>query len=297
MNVLNYCIDKGFIKDYPHWIKDNCHYLCIMGSTAYGVSNDMSDVDVYGFCIPPKEYLFPHLVGEIEGFGQKAPRFDQFQMHHVKDTDKNREYDFSVYNITKYFDLTMGCNPNMVDSIFVPANCILHITSVGQIVRDNRHEFLNKKAYHTYKGYAFAQMSKIENGANRSNPKRKETVDKFGYDVKFAYHLVRLMNQAEQILTEHDLDLQRNNEELKAIRRGEVPLDELKAKFFEKEKNLETVYTNSTLRHSPDVAKIKQILVNCLEHHYGSLEKAVVVEKNYSQMGEEIRKVLKSYGV
>jgi uncharacterized protein len=38
--------------------------------------------------------------------------------------------------------------------------------------------------------------------------KRREIIDKYGYDEKFAYHVVRLLNEAEQILTENDLDLQ-----------------------------------------------------------------------------------------
>ena len=51
----------------PKWLGGNVHYLTIMGSVAYGVSADTSDVDVYGFCIPPKEVIFPHLAGEILG--------------------------------------------------------------------------------------------------------------------------------------------------------------------------------------------------------------------------------------
>jgi hypothetical protein len=53
----------------PKFLADNMHYMCVMGSTAYGVSTDNSDQDIYGFCIPPKEDVFPHLRGEIMGFG------------------------------------------------------------------------------------------------------------------------------------------------------------------------------------------------------------------------------------
>ena len=50
---------------------------------------------------------------------------------------------------------------------------------------------------------------------------RQKIIEEFGYDVKFAYHVVRLLNEVEQILVEEDLDLARNKEQLKAIRRGE----------------------------------------------------------------------------
>ena len=32
----------------------------IMGSKAYGVSQDDSDVDIYAVCMPPKTMVFPH---------------------------------------------------------------------------------------------------------------------------------------------------------------------------------------------------------------------------------------------
>lgn len=54
----------------------NVHYETIMGSVAYGVSSDTSDMDVYGFAIPPKDDVFPHLRGEILCFGKQHKRFE-----------------------------------------------------------------------------------------------------------------------------------------------------------------------------------------------------------------------------
>ena len=55
----------------PNFLKNNVHYECAMGSTAYGCSTDHSDIDIYGFCIPPKDVIFPHLKGIIQGYGRK----------------------------------------------------------------------------------------------------------------------------------------------------------------------------------------------------------------------------------
>ncbi len=46
-----------------HWLPRNMHYITMMGSVAYGVSSDTSDVDVYSFCIPPLEELFSASTG------------------------------------------------------------------------------------------------------------------------------------------------------------------------------------------------------------------------------------------
>lgn len=158
------------IKDYPKWLPANIHYETIMGSQAYGVSRDSSDCDVYGWCLPPIDLIFPHRSGHIEGFGPPAPRFDQFIAHHVKDAAGN-EYDITIYNVVKYLQLVMENNPNMIDSIFTPYNCVTHCTTVGSMLRDERKHFLHKGAYHKFKGYAYAQMHKIRTADVNAKPR------------------------------------------------------------------------------------------------------------------------------
>ena len=64
--------------------------LVAMGSQAYGVAKENSDTDVYGFAIPHKDMMFPHLKGEIFGFGTQTQRFEVWQEHRVYD---NPEFD------------------------------------------------------------------------------------------------------------------------------------------------------------------------------------------------------------
>ena len=101
-------------------------------------------------------------------------------------------------------------------------------------------------------------------------------VAQHGFDTKFGYHVVRLIVEVEQILMEGDINLQRNNDQLKAIRRGEWTEDRLRTWFSEKESHLERLYSESTLRPVPDEEGIKVLLMQCLEEHYGSLKGCVV---------------------
>lgn len=268
---------RGLIKP-PKWLSQNIHYETMMGSVAYGVSSDTSDMDIYGFCIPTKELVFPHLAGEIMGFGRQHERFEQYQEHHVIDNDslggKGRSHDFAIFSIVKYFQLAMENNPNMIDSLFTPEFCVLHITKIGTMVRENRKLFLHKGSWHKFKGYAYSQLHKMTTKDPKG--KRQELREQFGFDVKFAYHVVRLLYEVEQILVEGDIDLQRHREHLKSIRRGEITEKEIRDWASEKEKGLEKIYETSNLQHSPDEAKIKILLMSCLEEHYGSLEKCIV---------------------
>jgi predicted nucleotidyltransferase len=264
-----------------------------MGSDAYGVSSDSSDIDIYGFCVPQKHMLFPHLNVEVSGFGRQIQRFEVWQQHHVQANEKM--YDFSIYGIVKYFQLLMDNNPNMIDSLFTPRRCVLHSTQIGEHVREHRRDFLHKGAWHRYKGYAYAQMSKISNKVNATNPKRAADIERFGYDVKFAYHVVRLLCQVEQIMVEGDLDLERNREQLKAIRRGEWSIEQLQDYFTAKEKALEETYATSKLPHGPDEEHLKAILLECLEMQYGNLDDAVARNPSIDRLLDDLRTLVDRY--
>lgn len=306
------------IPDAPRHMYNNVHYECIMGSVAYGVSDETSDVDVYGFSMPPKDILFPYDYGNLFNFGKKPKNFEQFQKHHIIDTRHDKEYDISIYNIVRYFQLCMENNPNMIDSLFVPLRCVLHATSIGQHVREHRHEFLSKRVWHTFKGYAYSQLHKmktkyvnewvdlckknqwdlyisredidkhwstsnqsralellkmIEHKGKRS--KRLPMIAEHGYDTKFAYHLIRLADECEQLLETGTMDLTQNREQLKSIRRGEWTMDQIIELFDKKILHLEDLYRTSKLPYSPNEDKIRRILMECIEMHYGSVNNSI----------------------
>ncbi len=290
-------LNKKNLITAPNFVVSNTHYMVLMGSVAYGVSTDTSDQDIYGFCIPSKDVVFPHLDGEIIGFGKQKQRFEQWQQAHIKDGIE--EYDFTIYSIVKYFNLCMENNPNMVDSLFVPQNYILHSTYVGNLVRESRKKFLHKGMWHKFKGYAYSMLKKAKEKNPDSGTKRRELIEKYGFDTKYCYHLVRLLSQAEQMLIEGDLDLQEvgRREYMKAIRRGDVSLEDIERWAADKEKDLEKLYHSSSLPWGPDENYIKQLLMNCLEHHYGSLENCVMIKNKEELALKEIKLVLEKYKV
>ena len=103
------------------------------------------------------------------------------------------------------------------------------------------------------------------------------------------------MLQCEQILVEHDLDIERNSEILKSIRRGEWTLTQFDEWFTTKEKNLETVCANSTLREGPDELRLKELLIESLEMHYGTITTGVKRETGVDQLVCELQTVLDRY--
>ena len=175
---LNWLISKEALPkgSFPQWLQKQTHYEVCTGSIAYGCNTDASDFDVYGFCTPPKTDIFPHLDNKLHGFDSVQP-FGQWQLHHIK--FQKKEYDFTIYSIVKYFKLLMDNNPNIIDSIYVPADCLLHCTPMAAHVRQNRDLFLSKKGFHKFTGYLHSQLAKLD---RKPVGKRKERVQAQGFD-------------------------------------------------------------------------------------------------------------------
>ena len=180
----------------------------------------------------------------------------------------------------------------MIDSLFVPIRCITHITKIGNMIRDARKDFLHKGSWHKFKGYAYSQLHKMDIKNPKEGTKRHKLVQEHGYDTKFAYHVPRLLGEVEQILAEGDIDLERNREQLKSIRRGEWSIDDIKDLFQRKEKDLEKLYHDSPLPYGPNEEKIKQLLLDCLEEYFGRLDKCVVNPDAATQAISDIQKII-----
>lgn len=263
--------ERELISPPKFLVKEGCvHYETEVGSVAYGVAQSSSDVDIYGFCIPPKEMIFTHLRGDIPGFGRQKKNFEQFQQHGIRDGEE-LVWDLTVYSIVRYFGLCMENNPNMLESLFTPKSCIRYASPIARRIREQRNLFLHKGAWHKFRGFAYSQIHKMKN--KEPEGKRVALVEKFGFDVKFAYHAVRLMDEAEQILTRGDLDLQAGKDRLIEIRSGEWTQEQVESYFEQKEKELDVLYEQTKLiPHSPDEAAIKELLLESFEEAWGSLD-------------------------
>ena len=288
---------RGLISPRNDVLSNTC-YETVVGSVAYGVADDLSDYDINGFYIPAADCLFPHLRGHLMGF-DKDPTTKAlmkcYQDHHIWDQDacggKGREYDLNIYSITQYIKLCMDNNPNMVDTLYTPEECVLHSTDISDMVRDRRDMFLHKKCWAKYAGYSMQQLHKMNGKNPEEGSKRWKLRERYGYDVKYAYHLVRLLLEAEMILDEHCIDIRRHREHLKAIRRGDVTEEDVLAWACNKRLHLEKRFEASTLRAHPDREAIKQLLIDCLETHYGTLSALQTVKNEANAERAAMREI------
>lgn len=121
----------------------------VWGSHAYGTATHESDQDMIGvFIVEPKHYL---TLGDT--------------ISQVADAKNDIRY----YSLRNYCDLAANANPNMLDSLFLPDDCILSSTPCWQMLIEKRSLFLSKLAANSYCEYAMSQIKKARGLNKRIN--------------------------------------------------------------------------------------------------------------------------------
>mgnify|MGYP002622158472 CR=1 FL=1 len=145
-NFLN-STDYNFLREDERLGK-NISYLTISGSIAYGTNIATSDIDVRGFAV---ESMNTILTGK---------NFEQVE---------DLKTDTVIYGLRKFFKICAACNPNAIEMLGTKPEHILYIDDIGRKVRDNVENFLSKRAYATFVGYATAQLRRLQNALARDS--------------------------------------------------------------------------------------------------------------------------------
>lgn len=117
-------------------------FSCVAGSHAYGTFTPESDKDIRGIYInPDHDYL------------------GLFEPQNQISDEKN---DITYYSTKRFFELAMTANPNIIELLYIPEDCVSIKTELMQKIIDNRDMFISKKCYYSHSGYAYAQIKKAK---------------------------------------------------------------------------------------------------------------------------------------
>lgn len=112
------------------------------------------------------------------------------------------------------------------------------------------------------------EWDQFQNWRKTRNPARSALEEKYGYDTKHAYHLVRLIRMCREVLTTGKVIVKRpDREELLAIRNGAWTYEQL-IDFAEREdKALNELYQSSeVLPKIPNKEKLDQLCIKLVEN-------------------------------
>lgn len=217
------------------------------GSHLYGTDVPTSDVDTRGVFVPTKEYYlgFLKVVEQVE----------------------DKKTDTVYYDLRKFLKLALNSNPTMLELLFVPHENVLHFRPEWYRLMSWREKFLSKKVKHTFLGYAHSQFQRMVGTGKGKNVTRQALMDEFGYDTKFAMHIIRLLKEGEELLTTGYLTFPRPEVNLlRDVREGKYTLDEVKEMVRDMESKFDDFEKMSLLPHSPDKVFVDELCVELAEN-------------------------------
>ena len=138
--------------DYK-WLKESnlILYEVISGSIAYGTNLPTSDEDRRYVYILPIDYI---LSGNI--------------VEQVND-DTN---DVVGYEIGRFLNLISSANPNLLELLNMPEDCIVYKNPIFDLILDNKSKFLTKKCKNSFAGYGHAKGPDRSQGLSCGGPIR-----------------------------------------------------------------------------------------------------------------------------
>jgi hypothetical protein len=206
-------------------------YRCVVGSQAYGLAHEASDVDRRGIYLPPADL--------------------HWSLYGVPGQLEDKATDEVYWEMQKFLKLALKANPNILECLYTPI--VEHVHPIAQKLLDMRELFLSKLVYQTYNRYVLSQFKKL----NRKFDKTGEI------NTKHAMHLIRLLISGITILDEGfvPVDVDRWRDRLLGIKDGEIPWGEVDAWRLELHKDFDDVFEATDLPDRPNYERANAYLV------------------------------------
>ncbi len=175
--------------------------------------NGIDDTDYMLVVCPPERYVLG---------------LQKFETH----THQADGLDVVIYEWGKYVKLLLRSNPNVVGTLWLEdEDWYATERSPFQPLREARQELTSMRLVDAFLGYAEGQLYKMSHHAHQGymGDKRKRLVERWGFDVKNAAHLIRLLRMCAEFMEEAEIRVRRPDAaDLIAIKRGEWSLERVK---------------------------------------------------------------------
>ena len=120
-------------------------FLMIRGSQAYGTALPTSDIDYSG--------VYIQSMNDILG-------------NQYKEQINDDKGDIVMYELRRFLELFASNNPNILEMLYAPEDCILYKHEAFDIILQQKDKFISKTCAKSFGGYAIAQIKKAK-GLNK----------------------------------------------------------------------------------------------------------------------------------
>lgn len=238
---------------------------CLVGSTAHGlnVSDTLDDRDEMGVLLEP--------LNRTIGFSE----FEQFIYRSAAEREHKHDarsmagdLDLVLYSLRKFCRLALHGNPTVLMLLFSKP---LQADARGYHLQELAPAFASREAGKRFLGYLTAQKQRLVGERGQKDVKRPELEAKYGFDTKYAMHMLRLGMQGVEYLQTGRLSLPMPEPErswLRGVRTGQVPIHEVLSRGGELEKELRDLIDTSPLPEHPDRANVEHWMCRTYFEHW-----------------------------
>jgi len=232
-----------------------------VGSSVHGlVLSGTDDRDEMGVCVEPRRY--------VVGFGkfeQWVYRSAEEREGHAGARSRAGDLDLTLYSLRKWARLALQGNPTVLLLLYLPDNALVLRTTVGEQLQKLAPAFASRKAGRRFLGYLEAQRQRLVGERGQRDINRPELVEKFGYDTKYAMHMLRLGYQGVEFLESGRLSLPMREPvrtHLMDVRQGRSNLADVLAECTQLEMRLSELLDSSPLPVDPDLHTVESFVMD-----------------------------------
>lgn len=214
-----------------HGLFDRVIFRCVIGSRAYGLDDEDSDIDRRGIYLPPADL--------------------HWSLYGVPDQLENDATQEAYWELQKFVVLALKANPNVLECLYTPL--VETVTPLAQEMLEMRDVFLSKLVFQTYSGYVASQFKKMQTDIrNQGQVKWKHVM-----------HLIRLLLSGINVLKEGFVCVAvgEHRDRLLAIKSGETKWDEVEAWRLALHQDFESAFEHTKLPERPNYARANEFLV------------------------------------
>lgn len=252
------------------WVDSGTILLGEVGSGLHGIAEGTpNDRDEMGVCLEP-----------LQAYAGLAWQFE----HYIHRTAAEREgrqdapsqpgdIDLTVFSLRKFCRLVLDGNPSMLLLLFAPPSHLVKCNALGSQLRDLAPAFASKQAGRRFLGYLQQQRQRMLGERGQKNVNRHDLVAKYGFDTKYAGHMVRLGIQGIEYMQTGRLTLpmpEQERQQVLAVRQGRVDQNDVLTQVGLLEKELQDLCHSSPLPDAPDRATVEAWVIQTYWQHWAS---------------------------
>jgi uncharacterized protein len=251
---------KPDFAQYGFGHQDHLIMAYIGGSQAHGAKvGDTDDTDWYGLYIPP-----PNLV-----LGLEREEHFVFTTGGKLGGNGPSDIDVCLYTLLKWAGLAAKGNPSALHFLFAPLE---FTTDMWIRITCQPDLFLAKGHVKPFLGFADDQMKRLLGRKGQKNVHRAQIEEKYGYDTKYAMHVIRLYGEAKELMQDGRITLPRpNKQELIEIRNGKYSLKEVQELGAQLESEALASQSTSPLPDQINRDAISKLISNVHLQYWSSL--------------------------